>query len=275
VRVGTRDIDCRTQPTPDWVRGEQGGGAARELSRGIEPGFSTKLSLATSTEAEGWPPQATPMPPTWVVPPEIVVNHPYYQIVFDCETYALDNKSVLYTRRQARALGRREKDVAQSFGIHDECDGSPPAKVFQFLRKFAKACDDNGISEGGALYIFQDFTKKPLKSEVLMVMPTRRAGNPCEDTSYLELINWKLRRHVDEASVATLVETLNVWVQREDLDELSFAERLRRLHTECGFMYGEGALKGRFVEGVRRAARATRLFHDGTFGADPQRRPPG
>jgi len=57
--------------------------------------------------------------------------------------------------------------------------------------------------------------------------------------------------------VATLVETLNVAVQRDDKDELSSAERLRRLNTECGFMYGEGALKGRFVEGVHRAARAT------------------
>jgi len=45
-----------------------------------------------------------------------------------------------------------------------------------------------------------------------MVMPTRRAGNPGEVTSYPELINWMLRRHVDEASVATLVEALNVAV---------------------------------------------------------------
>jgi len=57
--------------------------------------------------------------------------------------------------------------------------------------------------------------------------------------------------------VATLVETLNVADQRDDEDEVSFAERLRRLNTECGFMYGEGALNGRFVEGVHRAARAT------------------
>jgi len=66
-----------------------------------------------------------------------------------------------------------------------------------------------------------------------------------------------LRRHVDEGSVATLVETLNVAVQRDDEDDLSFAERLSRLNTECGFMYGEGALKGRFVEGVHRAVRSS------------------
>jgi len=111
VREGTRGIDPRTLPTPDSVAGEQGGGAARELPRGIDPGFPTQLSFATGTEAEGWPTSATPTPSTRALPPKIVVNHPYYRIIFDCETYALDNKSVVYTRRHARTLGRRKKDV--------------------------------------------------------------------------------------------------------------------------------------------------------------------
>jgi len=88
-------------------------------------------------------------------------------------------------------------------------------------------------------------------------MPTRRAGNRGEVASYLEQINWMLRRHVEEASVATFGETLTVADQRDDEDELSFAERLRRLNTDCRFMYGEGALKEGFVGGVHRAARAT------------------
>ena len=92
---------------------------------------------------------------------------------------------------------------------------------------------------------------------MILVIPTRRAGNSDEVTSYLEPINWTLRRHVDEASVAILIETLNVAVQRDDEDELSFAERLRRLNTECEFMFGEGALKGRFAKEVHGAARAT------------------
>jgi len=41
VREGTRGIDPRAQPTPDSAEGEQGGGAARELPRGIDPGFPT------------------------------------------------------------------------------------------------------------------------------------------------------------------------------------------------------------------------------------------
>jgi len=108
VSEGTRDICRRAQPTPDSAGGEQGGGAARELPRGIDPGFPTQLSSATGPETEGWPTQATPTPPTRVVPHNIVVNYPYYQMMFDCETYALDNNSVVYTRRQARTVGRRK-----------------------------------------------------------------------------------------------------------------------------------------------------------------------
>jgi len=77
VRERTRGIDPRTLPTPDSVGGEQGGGAAPELPRGTDPGFPTQLALATGTEAEGWQAQATPTPPTRVVPPNNVVNHPY------------------------------------------------------------------------------------------------------------------------------------------------------------------------------------------------------
>ena len=178
VTENTRGVDLRTQPTPESGGGEQGGGASRELPWCIDPGFSTPFSIATGPEAEGWPIQATPTPPTRVVPPKIAVNHPYYRMMFDCEIYALENKSVVYTRRQARALGRRKKDMAQYFGVRDEWDSPFRDKVCQFLRKFAKACDYNNISEGEAFYIPQDFTKEPLESEMMIVFPTRRRATP-------------------------------------------------------------------------------------------------
>jgi len=64
-----------------------------------------------------------------------------------------------------------------------------------------------------------------------------------------------IRRHVDEASVATLVENLIVAVQREYEEKLSFAKRLHRLNTECGFMYGEVPARGALwkVSTARRA----------------------
>jgi len=104
------------------------------------------------------------------------------------------------------------------------------------LRKFAEACDENDISEGEAFYILQDSTKEPLQSVVMMVTPTGRDGHPGEVSTYPELTNCMLHRHADEASVAALVEVSNIAVQRDEGDHFSFAERLRRLNTQCGFM---------------------------------------
>ncbi|GAB0498131.1 hypothetical protein MMPV_009472 [Pyropia vietnamensis] len=100
-----------------------------------------------------------------------MVNNPMFRDVFDCESYSFVNKSLTYGSREAHTLGRRKKDVAQSFGH----------KRFSML---------------------QDFTKEPLRSEVMSVMPSRHGGNPGEVNSYLELINWMLRYHADEASLA-------------------------------------------------------------------------
>jgi len=90
--------------------------------------------------------------------------------MFDCETYALENKSTLYMREQAHNMGRLKKDISHSFGSRSEWDGTPPHKVFQFLRNFAKACDDSFVSEGEAFYVLQDLTREPLRSEVMAVM---------------------------------------------------------------------------------------------------------
>ncbi|GAB0493154.1 hypothetical protein MMPV_004427 [Pyropia vietnamensis] len=195
--------------------------------------------------------------PTRMLPGKIQVNNPLYQGVFDCETYGLANKSLRYTRSQARTLGRLKKDVAQSFGIRSEWDGTPPLKVFQFLRKFAKACDDNDVSEAEAFYMLQDFTKEPLRSEVMNVMPSRHGGSPGEVSSYLELVNWLIRQHADEGTLALQVEEFNRATQTEGEDERAFAERLRQLNVLCGFIHSQGVIKGRFVEGVHRAARAS------------------
>jgi len=89
------------------------------------------------------------------------VRHPYYRMMFNCETYALENKLIVYPRRHARPLVRHQKDVTQSFGVRAEWDSSRPANVTKFFHKFAKACDDNDISESQAFYILQYFTKKP------------------------------------------------------------------------------------------------------------------
>lgn len=235
-------------------RGEQV--APRREYRSRSPAHSSEASSGEEAVRHGRQ-EPRDRPKVREIPKKIVVNNPLYADVFDCETYALVNKSVTYTNRQAHTLGRRKKDVAQSFGVRSEWDGTPPLKVFQFLRKFAKACDDNDVSEAEAFFMLQDFTKEPLRSEVMSVMPSRHGGNPGEVSSYLELINWVLRYHADEASLAAQVEEFNRATQSEGEDERTFAERLRQLNVLCGFIHPQGVIKGRFVEGVHRSARAT------------------
>ncbi|GAB0492000.1 hypothetical protein MMPV_009974 [Pyropia vietnamensis] len=179
----------------------------------VPPGTGSADAVGTESDEEPLARQGPEIVretfPTREVPAKIVVNNPMFRDVFDCESYSLVNKSLTYGSREAHTLGRRKKDVAQSFGVRSEWDGTPPLKVFQFLRKFAKACDDNDVSEAEAFFMLQDFTKEPLRSEVMSVMPSRHGGNPGEVNSYLELINWMLRYHADEASLAAQVEEFN------------------------------------------------------------------
>jgi len=79
--------------------------------------------------------------------------------------------------------------------------------------------------------MLQDYTLEPLRSQVMAVMPTRRCSNPGEVSSYLELVNWIIRMHADESTVASLEEQFRQAHQEEKEDEKSYAERLRGLNT--------------------------------------------
>ncbi|MBR7748528.1 hypothetical protein KDM92_18285, partial [Undibacterium sp. BYS107W] len=120
-------------------------------------------------------------------------------------------------------MGRAKKNALHSFGHKAEWDGTPPLRVFEFLRRFTKACDDNAISEGMAFYMLQEFTKGDLRTELMSVMPSSSSGGAGEVTSYLELVNWLLRAMVDEAALASQVEEFTQAHQEENEDELFFA----------------------------------------------------
>jgi len=82
----------------------------------------------------------------------------------------------------------------------------------------------------------------------MAVRPTRRGGHPGGVRYYLELVNWIIRMHADESTVACLVEQFHHSRQEEKEDEMSYAERLRVSNTSCGLLHSTGALEGRYVE---------------------------
>jgi len=48
-------------------------------------------------------------------------------------------------------MGRTAKNMKFSFGGTPMFNGKEPLKVFSWLRKFVKACQDNDVSEGMGL----------------------------------------------------------------------------------------------------------------------------
>lgn len=77
------------------------------------------------------------------------------------------------------------------------------------------------------------------------------------DTACFERCALKSRLARDEVSLATQVEELKHASHSEKDDERAYAERLRQLNVLCGLIHPQRVVKGRFVEDVRSAARAT------------------
>lgn len=152
-------------------------------------------------------------------------------------------------------MGRAKKNALHSFRHKADWDGTPTLRVLEFLRRFTKACDDNAISEGMAFYMLQEFTKGDLRTELRSIIPSSSSGGAGEVTSYLELVNWLLRAMVDEAVLASLVEKFTQAHQAETEDEMSFAERVRKLNNLCGFLHPQAVVKSQFVEGLHWSVR--------------------
>jgi len=77
--------------------------------------------------------------------------------VLDYRSYSLHNRHSTYGTSQARKMGRTAKNMKFSFGGTPLFNGKEPLKVFSWLQKFVKACDDNDVSEGMGLHLIPNF----------------------------------------------------------------------------------------------------------------------
>jgi len=71
----------------------------------------------------------------------------------DYRLYRLHNRHLTYGASQARKMGRTAKSMTFSFGGTPMLNGKEPLRVFSWLRKLFKACDDNDVPEGMGLYV--------------------------------------------------------------------------------------------------------------------------
>lgn len=202
--------------------------------------------------------------PPRVVPDKIVPDDDTYKGVLDCESYALVNKSVRYGEEEAHGLGRKRKEIAVMFGRESEWNGTPPLEVFEILNRFRKACYDNNLSEGWALYILPEFTEGDLKKERIALLPSKAGGRTEEVSSYLQLVNCLFRRYADEKTLSTQVVEFNALSQDDGEHETAFYLRTRHENALCGYIHTPSQIQGRFMQGLLWEVRPDVREHNST-----------
>lgn len=124
--------------------------------------------------------------------------------------------------------------MANLFGRGSEFGGNPPLGVFEFLNRFQKAADDHNVSEARRLYLLPEFTKDPLKRELLSLLSFKQEGErPGETSSYLEVVIWLVRTYATEDKVHAQEAEFSSASQDLEEDENAFYTRLREIHAKC------------------------------------------
>jgi len=118
------------------------------------------------------------------------------------------------------------------------------------LNRFVKAGNDNDVSEGRALYLLPEFTKGDLKRELYTIMPSLQGGRSGVVSSYMELVNWLLRKYADEQSLSDQDALLHGASQEDGETENYFYVLLRGLRRLCGYIHTEGQMKSRCMQGL-------------------------
>jgi len=77
--------------------------------------------------------------------------------VLEYRSYRLRNYQSTYGATQARKMGQTAKNMKFSFGGTPMFNEKEPLKVFSWLRKVVKACDDNDVSNGMGWYLIPNF----------------------------------------------------------------------------------------------------------------------
>lgn len=144
--------------------------------------------------------------------------------------------------------------------------GSEPLRILSFLSLFKAQCDNNRITEGGALILLPNFLEGEAY-ELFMSNQDMGEDNTGGFATYPEAVQFLLRSFAREAYIETAVEAFDRLTQNREETELGFSRRLREANRKLGSAYSEEELIRRFIRGLdpsvkpllTRAARAKRF----------------
>jgi len=169
--------------------------------------------------------------------------------VLDYRSYRRRNRHSAYGASQARKMGQTAKNMKFSFGGTPMFIGKEPLKVFSWLRKFVKACDDNDVSEGMDLYLIPNFLAGDAETRFTRNLPGSDVGGGQEALeTYPAAVNWLLSTYAEPHALGLAQDKLSraPLADKEGVD--AFAARLRSLAELCGNIHSEKTMKQQLIQ---------------------------
>ena len=229
--------------------GHRGGRHHRRRSRTASSSSATSSTSSANSERED--PTGHVATAGQAAPKVIVAADDRFGHVLDYRTYRLANRKQTYGPKQARKMGRLAKSMAHSFGGYPPFSGKEALKIFSWLRKFKKACDDNGVSEGMALYAVPHFLSGDAEMRYTRALPDAGSvAGGAAITTYPEAINWFLETYAEPHTLALAQDKFSRATKEADESVEAFSLRLRGLSDLCGNIHSEGTLKQQLIQGL-------------------------
>jgi len=172
--------------------------------------------------------------------------------VLHYRSYRLRNRHSTYGASQARKMRRTAKNMKFSFGGTPLFNGKEPLKVFLWLPKFVKACDDNDVSEGMGLYLIPNFLADDAEARFTRNLPGSDIGGGQRALgAFLAAVNLLMSTYSEPYAMGSAQEKFSRATLADDEWVDAFMTRLRSLAELCANMYSEGTMKQKLIQGLR------------------------
>jgi len=171
--------------------------------------------------------------------------------VLDYRSYRLRSRHSTYGALQARKMGRTAKNMKISFGGTPMFSGKEPLKVFSWLRKFVKACDDDDVSEGMGLYPIPNFLAGDAETRFTRNLPgSDDGGGRGALGTFPAAVNWLLSTYAEPHALGLAQDKVSRATLADNEGVDAFAVCLRILAELHGNIHTEGTMKQQLIQGL-------------------------
>jgi len=170
--------------------------------------------------------------------------------VTDWHSYRLDGQNQTLTSRMRLRITQERKKLRVSMD-RVRFDGTMPAELFSFLRRFVRGCNYSNVWEGKALYLVGSFLTGAAATRFNKILPDTAGHIPGRTVaSCPDAVHWLLVNCTDSITLDQAVsDVYRAFLGAHEVPD-AFAARFRDLGEACGNMYGEDGLKKELIQGL-------------------------